>query len=95
MLKILSTTAIVVALAGPALAGSHLGNNGGGNGNKNGWVADPDYTDLGPVPRGLWISGDNGRTDKGGGNGGENSQGNTPNSGGEDAGGDNDDDPGA
>jgi hypothetical protein len=94
MLKLLVTTALVSALALPALANGHLGNNGQGKGNKNGWAEDPNRPDLGPVPRGLVVSGDNGRTDKGKGNGGENSEGNTPNSGGEDASGDNDDDPG-
>jgi len=43
---------------------------------------------------GLSVSGANGRVDSGWGNGGENSQGNTPNTNGESGGGDNDDDHG-
>lgn len=42
------------------------------------------------MPHGLNVSGDNGRVDNGGGNGGENLEGNTPNKNGEDGGGDDD-----
>lgn len=59
-------------------------------GNKNGWV---DHTsgsghDIGRVPKGLTVSGENGRVDNGQGNGGENPTGATPNLNGEDGQGD-------
>lgn len=50
------------------------------NGNKNGWVDHPN----GPTPKGLVVSGENGRVDNGKGNGGENPGGQTPNAQGED-----------
>ena len=96
MKKILAALAIISALGGmtsSAFAG--IGNgNGNDRGEKRGWE-DSGGGYLGDVPRGLNVSGDKGRVDNGWGNGGENLDANTPNSGGEDADGDNDDDRGS
>ncbi|PRX38422.1 hypothetical protein SAMN05216257_10347 [Meinhardsimonia xiamenensis] len=94
MKRYLITTAACLAIAlsaGTSFAG--IGNGKGvDKGNKNGWE-DSGGGYEGLVPKGLNVSGDNGRTDKGKGNGGENLDGNTPNKNGEFADGDNDDDP--
>lgn len=88
----LATTGLAL-LATTAIATAGIGNgNGVDKGNKNGWEASGGGY-AGNVPRGLNVSGDNGRTDMGRGNGGENLEGNTPNANGEDGAGDNDDDP--
>lgn len=88
MRKLLISTAAILSLAAPAFAG--IGNgNGVDKGNKNGWE-DSGGGYQGDVPKGLNVSGDNGRIDNGGGNGGENLQGNTPNKNGEGGGGDDD-----
>lgn len=80
MMKIaLAATLVALAVAGPAAAGNGKESE---NGNKNGWVDAPGP--VGDVPPGLVVSGDNGRVDNGGGNGGEGIF-LTPNLGGEDA----------
>ncbi|WP_417524015.1 hypothetical protein [Marinovum sp.] len=88
MKKLLLTAVSVIALAGTATAG--IGNGKGvDKGNKNGWESSGGGY-VGKVPPGLNVSGDNGRVDNGGGNGGENLEGNTPNRNGEDGSGDDD-----
>lgn len=60
------------------------------NGNKNGWVDHQSGGghEIGRVPKGLVVSGENGRVDNGKGNGGENPGGATPNLNGEEGAGD-------
>ena len=88
MKKLLATSVAIFAIVGSASAG--IGNgNGVDKGNKNGWEASGGGF-QGNVPKGLNVSGDNGRVDNGGGNGGENLEGNTPNKNGEDGRGDDD-----
>lgn len=93
-LLIISTTAFF-ALGTTSFAGSaknHLCNgNCQDKGEKKGWADDPDSHTIETIPRGLDVSGHNGRVDNGKGNGGENIEGTTPTWGGEDA--DWDDDP--
>ncbi|QDY99284.1 hypothetical protein FQ775_02245 [Nitratireductor mangrovi] len=84
--KLIIATAAATLMTGTALAG--IGNGKGvNNGNKNGWE-DSGGGYEGNVPKGLNVSGDNGRIDNGKGNGGENPNGNTPNKNGETGGGD-------
>lgn len=88
MRKLLLSSIALLMIAGSASAG--IGNGKGvDKGNKNGWE-DSGGGYVGSVPKGLNVSGDNGRVDNGGGNGGENLDGNTPNKNGEDGGGDDD-----
>jgi hypothetical protein len=89
MKKILMTTSIVLAFAASSAVAGIGNGNGVDKGNKNGWEASGGGY-QGMVPKGLNVSGDNGRVDNGGGNGGENLEGNTPNKNGEDGGGDDD-----
>lgn len=79
MKNLFSAAAILALVATGSVATAGIGNGKGvDNGNKNGW------TSRGPTdtPRGLVESGENGRTDKGRGNGGENALG-APSAGGE------------
>ncbi len=88
MRKVLLSSIALLMICGTASAG--IGNGKGvDKGNKNGWESSGGGYD-GSVPKGLNVSGDNGRVDNGGGNGGENLEGNTPNKNGEDGGGDDD-----
>ncbi len=80
----------LVGVPGAVLAG--IGNgNGVDKGNKNGWTSVEHHNEVISVPKGLVVSGDNGRVDNGNGNGGEHPGHHTPNRDGEDA--DSDQDP--
>lgn len=78
MKKLFLSAAVVATTvfgAGVAVAGDGVCNNNcQDNGNKNGWASHTDANggNERDVPRGLIISGDNGRVDNGQGNGGEN-----------------------
>ena len=78
----------IAALFGvPSTVTAGVGNgNGADKGNKNGWTSVDHHHDVTiSVPKGLVVSGENGRVDNGGGNGGEHPGHHTPNHGGEDA----------
>lgn len=84
--KLVSVSAVALFITSSASFvaagnGNAFGKDKGANGNNN------------DAP-GLTVSGDNGRVDSGWGNGGENTEGNTPNANGESGRGDNDDDHG-
>jgi hypothetical protein len=87
MKPLLLSAAIVALLGLPGAVYAGIGNgNGIDKGAKNGWIS-VDHHDHDPisVPKGLVVSGDNGRVDNGDGNGGEHPGHHTPNHGGEDA----------
>ncbi len=74
-IRTLAATAILIVTTGAACADDGVCNdNCQDNGNKNGWVSHTDANGENEraVPRGLVISGENGRVDNGYGNGGEN-----------------------
>ncbi len=86
VLKVLAPMAAAAFLAGSAGAiagGDEAPTRTPAAENAQGWVQDPEAVGTPndePLPRGLWISGDNGRADNGRGNGGESGrEGNTPN----------------
>ena len=83
----LYTFAIAMLLGLPNVAIAGVGNGSGADkGNKNGWTSVDHHNDVTiSVPKGLVVSGENGRVDNGGGNGGEHPGHHTPNHGGEDA----------
>lgn len=72
-----------LSLTGTAFAGT--GNDKGDDvGEKTGWTTVTHHGEEMRVPKGLVVSGDNGRVDNGTGNGGEHPGHHTPNHGGED-----------
>ena len=92
MKNLIIATAIAALLGLPNAVSARIGNGKGVDaGNKNGWTSVDHHDDVTvSVPRGLVVSGDNGRVDNGGGNGGEHPGHHTPNHHGEDAGSDQD-----
>lgn len=92
MKNLFVSIAIASLLAGPSAVSAGIGEGKGvDKGNKNGWTSVDHHNDLTiSVPRGLVVSGNNGRVDNGGGNGGEHPGHHTPNHHGEDAGSDQD-----
>lgn len=81
---LIASTAALVVLGSSAYANSNspqnflCNGNCQGNGNKTGWADDEGTKINEKLPKGLIVSGDNGRVDNGKGNGGENPDGNTP-----------------
>ena len=92
MKNLIIATAIAALLGLPGAVSAGIGNGKGVDaGNKTGWTSVDHHDDVTvSVPRGLVVSGDNGRVDNGGGNGGEHPGHHTPNHHGEDAGSDQD-----